>query len=38
MLDTIYHMTLKLFENCVFLLANAKILPYIHSIVMDVIT
>ena len=34
MLDSIYHLTLKLFYNLVFLHENAKILPYICDIIM----
>ena len=32
------HMTLKLLLNRVFLRKNAKILPYIRDVIMDVIT
>ena len=38
MLDYIYHMTIKLLLNHVFLSENSKILPYICDVITEVIT
>ena len=37
MLDSIYHMTLKLLNNCI-LGENVKILPFFHNFTMHIIT
>ena len=37
MLESIYHMTLKLLLNRSFGMKNAKILPYIREVITDVI-
>ena len=38
MFDSIHHMTLKLLSKHIFWHENAKILPYIHKVVMTDIT
>ena len=38
MLDSIYHMTLKLLKNCIFGIKNVKILSSFTQCYMDVIT
>ena len=37
MLDSIYHMTLKILKNCIFWREKVKILPLLHNVKIDII-
>ena len=38
MLDSIYHMTLKLIKNCIFCAKTSRVCHLLRNVIMDVVT